>query len=235
MLVFLNFFKNCSHFFFFSIFFFFFFFFFFFILSAFLCEGSRNMKRPLEEPSLELEMKIPDISVRVPLPELPRVMSVDDDGVETLVASLTPLDVQNAANKRVFRAHEWGKNVLKDPTEPVDPLEHLDEDERQIVQYISYAKSEMAILGQFANALADGKHLQLDYVPPNLPLEHEERAFRATRFSLRKSALGKAAASLKDAAARLREAVPQDKAYYEELRLLRKKWTLQIAGGAKVG
>lgn len=193
------------------------------------------MKRALEDSTpLKLGIEIPDVQMRLPLPTLPRVLSIDEQGQETTVANPTPLDVQNASNKRVYREHEWGKNVLRDEAQPEDPLEHLEEEDKQMILFMSYAKSEMAQLGQFANEVAEGKLLQLDYVPPTLPLEHEERMFRAARYDLRKAALGKAASSLKQAASRFRKAIPQDKGYFAELRQLRKSWTLQIVGGAKV-
>ncbi len=200
------------------------------------------MKRPHDDEeadgekpkAVNLGFSIPDLQVRVPLPSFPRVVSIDESGVETVAAPLTPLDVQNASNKRVFRVNEWGKNVLKDVSQPLDPLEHLGDEDKQIVLLLGYAKSEMALLGQFADALAEGKRLQLDYVPPTLPLVSEEHALKAARLKLRKDALGKAATSLKEAAARLKRAVPQDKAFYAELRVLRKHWSLQIVGGTKV-
>jgi hypothetical protein len=205
----------------------------FFICFAGWCSGLIEvcMKRPLEP--LKLDVDIPDVKVRVPLPMLPRVFSVDEQqGSGVFLAATTPLDVQNASNKRVYRSHEWGKNVFK-ASEPFDPLEHLSEEDKQIVLSISYAKNEMAILGQFADAVADGQRMQIDYVPVTLPLEKDERALRAARFAQRKAALADAAVSLKAAAARLRKAIPQDQSFYGELRRLRRNWTLEIVGGAR--
>ncbi len=195
------------------------------------------MKRALDEGgarSLRLDVEIPDVQLRVPpIAGIPHVLSIDETGVETPVAPLTPTDVQNEANKRVYRAHEWGKNVFKQADQAHNPFDDLPEEVKQVILSLGYAKAEMAALGQFADTVAEGQRLQLDYVPPLLPSEQEERTLRAVRFQARKVALAKASSSLRQKATRMREAVARDKAYYAQVRELRKTWTLQIAGGAK--
>jgi hypothetical protein len=187
-----------------------------------------------DEKRLRLDVEIPDIVLRVPpIAGLPRVMSIDDNGVETPVAKATPADVQNEANKRVYRANEWGKNVFKQADEAHNPFDDLPEHVKQVILSLGYARSEMIALAQFADLLADGQRLQLDYVPPLLPSEADERALRTGRLQGRLAALSKAAASLRRRATRMREAVGRDKAYYAEVRELRKTWTLHMAGGAK--
>lgn len=180
-----------------------------------------------------LEAEIPDASVRVPLPHLPRVLSVDNDGVETLAAAPTPADVQNAANKRAYRAHEWGKNLNVTATVPETPFERLPEDEKRLVLNLGFAKAEMAALGQFCHAVAEGQRMQVDYVPVLLPSEAEERQLRANRLERRRHALRTAAATFGRAAQRMEAAVPSDRAYLAELRALRRAWTLELVGGAK--
>ena len=183
---------------------------------------------------VDLELHIPDVMMRVPaLTEAARVFSYDDDGKETLMDAPTPLDVQNAVNKRVYRAQEWGKNVFREPEKPDDPMEHLDEEDREVAMALSFAKTELAILGQFADALAEGQRMQVDYVPVLLPPEAEERALRGQRLLGRKAALRRAATTLKEASQRMLLSTQQDARYYAEVRELRKRWTMHMAGGTR--
>ena len=192
------------------------------------------MKRSRDdEEASNASLSMPGM-IKVPPPSMPRTFAFDERGVETFVARTAPVDVQNATNKQVFREKEWAKNVMRNELSEAEmALEHLDEDDKQVVRLISYAHGEMQALAHFGALLAAGERMQVDYVPHTLPLEPEEVALRAGRLEARQTSLKSAGARLREAAARCRQGSADDVHYYADLRSLRRNWVLQIVGGAR--
>lgn len=197
------------------------------------------MKRPLEEEeagkdgSREPRRSGQGVTVRVLPPPTGRVFAYDEDGKQTFCAPTAPMDVQNAVNKRVFREKEWGKNVLREERQAESGLDHLDPEDQQVERLLGYAEAELRQLAYFADVLAAGERLQVDHVPETLPPVEEERLMRASRLLLRRAALSKAGAKLRDAANRAKQGALDDSRYYSDLLMLRRRWKLHILGGAK--